>query len=180
MLAYVFWHRPQPHVDPAHYERGLAAFHATLGDRVTASLWLRLDAAPWLRGDGPAYEDWYLVPDWAALGALNDAAVRGARKPPHDAVAAEAGPGTGGVYRRMLGPPIPAGSHATWFDKPSGMGTDELGERLDTWLGGRDASLWQRQMVLSPAPEFCLLADGPVELGSWRTTVVARQAPEGR
>ena len=35
---------------------------------------------------------------------------------------------------------------------------------------------WQRQMTLGPTPEFCLLADEPLQLGTWRTTTVARQA----
>ena len=179
MLAYVFWHRPRPHVAPAHYEAGLAGFHAQLAAHppagFTASRRVRLDAgAPWLDGEGPAYEDWYLVEDWAALGRLNDAAVHGPRRTPHDAVAAEAGAGTAGIYRRMLGAPRPAGAHATWFAKPDGLPYAELGEALDARLQGADVSLWQRQMTLGPTPEFCLLADAPVDLGAWRATVVAR------
>ena len=178
MLAYVFWHRPRRHVAPAHYEAGLAAFHATLTADAPAgfksSLYARVDGAEWIGGSG--YEDWYLVDDWAALGRLNDAAVRGARRTPHDAVAAEAGDGIAGIYRRMLGAPRPAGAHATWFHKPDGLAYDAVGEALDEHLAGRDASLWQRQMTLGPTPEFCLLADEPLELGAWRTTTVARQA----
>jgi hypothetical protein len=180
VLAYVFWHRPRGHVAPAHYEAGLARFHAALAahppEGLRESLFARLDAAPWLgAADGPAYEDWYLVEDWTALGRLNDAAVHGPRRTPHDAVAAEAGAGIAGVYRRMLGAPRPAGAHATWFAKPDGLSYSELGADLDARLHGTDASLWQRQMTLGPTPEFCLLADAPVDLGAWRTVVTARQ-----
>jgi len=43
---------------------------------------------------------------------------------------------------------------AAWFDKSAGASYDEfLGRR-----GGR-GSLWQRQMVLGPTPEFCSLGD---------------------
>jgi hypothetical protein len=178
LLGYVFWHRPRGHVAPAHYEAGLAAFHAALAasppDGFHESLRVRLDAAPWLAGDGPVNEDWYLVDDWAALGRLNDAAVQGTRATPHDAVAAEAGAGIAGIYRRMLGAPRPAGTHGTWFHKPDGLTYAELGEALDAHLRGLDASLWQRQMTLGPTPEFVLLADEAVDLGAWRTTPVLR------
>jgi hypothetical protein len=178
VLAYVFWHRPRPHVAPAHYEAGLAAFHATLAasppEGFRESLRLRTGAVPWLPGDGDAYEDWYLVEDWAALGRLNDAAVQGARRTPHDAVAAEASAGTAGIYRRMLGAPRPAGARATWFAKPDGLAYADLGDQLDERLQGVDASLWQRQMTLGPTPEFVLLADEALDLGAWRTLLVAR------
>lgn len=55
------------------------------------------------------------VDGWSALGALNDRAVTGPRRAPHDAAA----PG---------------------------------------------AAVWQRQMVLGPAPEFAVLAPGEVTL----------------
>ena len=55
----------------------------------------RVAEAPWLEGSGPAYEDWYALADWAALGRLNEAAVRGERAGPHDAVAARAAAGAG-------------------------------------------------------------------------------------
>jgi hypothetical protein len=180
VLAYVFWHRPRPHVATAHYEASLARFHETLAAHppqgFRASWRVQLDQAPWLDAGGAAYEDWYMVDDWAALGRLDDAAVQGARRTPHDAVAAEAGSGTAGIYRRMLGAPEPAGAHATWFGKPDGLAYADLGEALDGRLGGLDASLWQRQMTLGPTPEFCLLADAPVDLGAWRTVTTARRA----
>jgi hypothetical protein len=114
------------------------------------------------------------VTDWAALGRLNDAAVHGPRRPAHDAAAREAGEGGAGVYRRVLGAPRPHGALATWFAKPEGLTYAELGEALDERLAGHDASLWQRQMTLGPAPEFCLLADEPVELAPWAVVTVTR------
>jgi hypothetical protein len=30
-------------------------------------------------------------------------------------------------------------------------------------------------MTLGPTPEFCLLADAPVDLGAWRTVTTARR-----
>jgi hypothetical protein len=179
VLAYVFWHRPRPHVAPAHYEASLTAFHTALRahapEGLRGSLAFGLDAAPWLDGPDPAYEDWYLVDDWAAVGRLNEAAVHGPRRTPHHTVAAEAGAGIAGLYRRMVGAPDPGGAHATWFAKPDGMTYDELGTELDARLAGRDASLWQRQMTLGPTPELCLLSDAPVDLGAWRATAIARR-----
>ena len=43
MLAYVFWHRPGPDVDPGHYEEAQREFHAALE---TESACFRLDALP--------------------------------------------------------------------------------------------------------------------------------------
>src|SRR5262249_50909386 len=91
-LAYVFWHWKQASVDRAEYERRQAAFHAALAaapsDGFVASLSVSVTAAPWAAQGGEAYEDWYLVRDWRAIGALNEAAVSASRAAPHDAAAA--------------------------------------------------------------------------------------------
>ena len=180
LLAYVFWHRPRAAVAAGQYEARLLAFHDALAahppEGLRGSHVARLAAAPWLPGDGPVYEDWYLVTDWAALGRLNDAAVQGPRRPPHDAAAEAAADGSAGIYRRTLGAPRPEGALATWFAKPDGLTYSALGEALDERLAGRDASMWQRQMTLGPAPEICLLADEAVELAPWAVTTVAREA----
>ena len=113
MLAYVFWHRPGGDEAPAAYEARLTAFHAALAEHppegFAGSAALRVQEAPWLPGGGPAYEDWYAVEGWDALGALNEAAVRGARAQPHDAVAARtragAAPSTGSSTARRSSPP---------------------------------------------------------------------------
>jgi hypothetical protein len=148
VLAYLFWH--QPTAGAADYERRLAEFHERLRADPPAgfagSAAFRVDV-PWM---GQAYEDWYLVEDWNALGVLNAAAVDAARKRDHDAVAHEAADGAGGVYRLLDG----------------GLALDDVGDV--TWSAsplaaapGPDEALWQRQMVLGPAPEYCLLRRGP-------------------
>jgi hypothetical protein len=170
VLAYVFWHRPAAGVDADAYEAALAAFHTALAAHPPhgfgQSAAFRLDAAPWLPGDGPAYEDWYAVESWEALGRLNDAAVTGERAAPHDAVAFEAGAGAGGVYRLLAGQGLAARA-AAWLHKPGGEPRDAFHAAL-TATGG---AVWMRQMVLGPAPEYVVRADEVAEL-PWRTTPI--------
>jgi hypothetical protein len=168
VLAYVFWHLPA--TDAGRYEEQLAAFHAAL--RADRPGWLGptttvgVDALPWL-GGAPGYEDWYAVADFAALGTLNEAAVTGARKPPHDAAAASAGPGTAGVMGHVAGARLEAAPDwAAWLDKPSGVAYEDFHAELAAALAP-GAGAWMRQMVLGPAPEYCVLADAPFEL-PWR------------
>ena len=149
----MFWHWPSPGVDAAAYAARLDAFQRALGPD-TPSRTFGLDRAPWGGAPpGPAYEDWYLVEDWPALGALNERAVSGALREPHDAVAGLAGDGAGGVYR-LVRPGVALGEAraVTWHDKPRGVPSE-------AFVGGLAAgAVWQRQMVLGPAPEFGLMA----------------------
>ena len=165
MLAYVFWHLPA--AGAADYEARLAAFHAAL--RGAGVPWLgptatyALESVPWL-GGAAGYEDWYLVDDFAALGALNHAAVSGARRDPHDAAAALAGTGAGGVLGHVAGPWLPpAAGWAAWLAKPDGMAYETFHAALAAAVAD-GAAVWQRQMVLGPAPEFCVLAAAPQAL----------------
>jgi hypothetical protein len=154
VLAYVFWHRPSPETGAAEYEHALADFHRALAAAPPPgfqSSWaFRPAEVPWL--GGPGYEDWYLVDGFTALGELNEAAVSASRKRPHDAVAALAVDGMGGVYRLVAGEPNPDATSAAWLSKPAGRTYPAfLAE-----LGALGAAAWQRQMVLGPTPEFCL------------------------
>ena len=162
MLAYVFWHRPGGNAGP--YEERLAAFHAALAahppEGFRGSAALRVQEAPWLPGDGPAYEDWYGVEDWTALGRLNEAAVSGPRGVPHDAIAARAAAGAGAVYGLISGPPELAATRASWLGKPAGADR----EAFHAQLGGPGRSLWMRQMVLGPSPEYVVRSGAPVVL----------------
>ena len=147
MIAYVFWHRPSG--DAESYERRLAEFHARLRteppDGFRGSAAFSVDV-PWM---GTGYEDWYLVDDWSSLGVLNAAAVDAAHRADHDAVARDAAHGAGGVYAlRSGGLRLDDAGDAQWSAKP-----------LDAPKGA-DYALWQRQMVLGPAPEYCLLTPG--------------------
>ena len=161
MLAYLFWHRPTPATDPAGYEKRLATFHARLARDPPAGF---LGSAafrvtlPWTRAE---YEDWYLVADWAELGVLNGAAVDAARRDPHDAVAQHAGDGAGGVYALRAGDlaVIHAGA-ASWSPKPRGVPYPDFELSVVQDRKPAEFALWQRQMVLGPAPEFCLLTRG--------------------
>ncbi len=170
VLAYVFWHRPGAMAEPHGYEAALAAFHTSLTAHrppgFVGSAAFRLDTAPWLPGDDPAYEDWYAVEDWEALGRLNSAAVTGERAAPHDAVAFEAGAGAGGVYRLLAGDGLGARA-AAWLPKPD----DEPRDGFHAALVATGGSVWMRQMVLGPAPEYVVRSDEPVRL-AWQATPI--------
>src|SRR4051794_7144154 len=103
MLAYVFWHWPQASIDTETYLAHLLSFHRTLAankpDGFQHSVVFRIEHANWLDTTGPAYEEWYLLDDSAAMDHLNEAAVSGACEEPHNRVARQAAGGTGGLYR---------------------------------------------------------------------------------
>ena len=95
-----------------------------------------------------------------ALGRLNEAAVAGHRRDPHDGAARLAGGGAGGLYRRLSEGREPDGA-VTWLSKPAGTSYADFLGRMPAGV-----ELWQRQMVLGPAPEFCLAqAAAPGALG---------------
>lgn len=89
---------------------------------------------------------------------LNDAAVSGAHKTPHDRAARAAAGGAGGLYRFQGGALDPGDAPAAaWLGKPDGIDYAAFEARLRAWTDGARVGLWRRQMVLGPAPEFCLL-----------------------
>jgi hypothetical protein len=137
---------------------------------------------PWLDGDG--YEDWYLVEDWAALGVLREAAVAAGHHSAHDAAARHFGRGTAGLYRLSEGGAVLTGvTLAVWVtpdreSREAGVASLLLGDGLDG-----DAGLWRRELVLGPAPEYCVLGDAApagVRNGrlpdGWRTLHSPREA----
>ena len=169
MLAYLFWHDPRPGTDEDRYVALLQDFHRALAaappPAFVRSWSVRLDAAPWEEGPLRRFEDWYVVEDWADLGTLNDAAVRAPRKEPHDAIAALATNGAGGLYALQHGTLDGPTPWAGWVAKPAGMPYETfepaLREAVDA--AGRGAVL-RRQMVLGPAPEYALLAPAEPDL----------------
>jgi hypothetical protein len=159
MLAYVFWHWPLPSAD--HYRQRLVEFHNRLGtfppERFLGSTSAQISDAPWMPGVAQAFEDWYFVEDFAALGLLNDAAASGPRQAHHDEAARLANGGSGGLYAlcsgEVLGTPPPA---SLWFGKPSGFSYLQFHAALDEALSSVPHALWQRQLVFGPAAEYCL------------------------
>jgi hypothetical protein len=180
VLAYVFWHSPEGQTDPGRYERGLAAFHDALRaakpEGFVRSAAYRVEGAPWLPQHA-GYEDWYEIRDWAALGTLNAAAVSNPARPAHDAVAGLAGGGAGGVYLLLHAGPQPA-SACLWLTKPRGIPYPEFLGTLQQRCR-EECTLWQRQMTLGPAPEFCVAGADALLRGldtpaSWQPTIVRR------
>src|SRR5256885_11394651 len=122
MLAYAFWHWPRE--GASEYERHLGEFFQALEAEkplgYLGGLSMRHGAAAWL--PGPAYLDWYRASGFADLGTLNDGAVSGSRRAPHDDVAAMAGGGAGGGYELQQGPAdFGDAKGAHWVGKPAGM-----------------------------------------------------------
>jgi len=191
VLAYVFWHAPLDGAGREAYEHANVAFHRSLAHRppvgLRGSACLRVTRPAWL-GDGEPqpYEDWYLLEDFTALGVLSEAAVGRGHRSAHDAVARLFGGGAGALYTLSEGDGAQAlagSALAVWIARPLGgerkRGLDEL---LGDGMDPRRASLWRRQLVLGPGPEFCILADeipagvAPTRLPErWSATVLSRE-----
>jgi hypothetical protein len=178
----------------------------------------RIDEMPWAPAETPAggvirgvagagatdglsdatggYEDWYVLDDFTALGVLNKAAVGVGHHGAHERAAHGYGRGAGAVYALIEGAhdagegPASLGESraAIWVGRPLGVRQSSLGELLGDGMDPRHASLWQRQLVLGPAAEFCLLLrdasvfEQPEGLArtrlpaDWSATVVRREA----
>jgi hypothetical protein len=165
MLAYVFWHWRYPEIDGETYQSRLMAFHRVLTEQKPAGFQYSVvfcsAGAPWIPTALETYEDWYLVDGAAALDPLNEAAVSGPRRAPHDEVAR----GAAGLYRFRTGElSIADAQFALWFSKPAGASYDDFYASVRPWTSQLGVGLWGRQMVLGPTPEFCLLTPAPVKL----------------
>jgi hypothetical protein len=189
VLAYLFWHRPLDSVGVEAYEQAQLAFHRSLARSrpvgMCGSASFRVPSIPWLSGK-PGYEDWYLLEDYTALGVLNEAAVGHGHRTPHDEAARRFGGGAGGLYGLVEGERsdvlAAAGKLAVWVARPPGSERRPLAELLGDGMDPRSASLWRRQLVFGPAPEFCLLAGessagvAPTRLPvGWSVTTLERE-----
>ena len=178
MLAYVFWHRPAEGVEPETYAGLVRRFHRSIAGHPPGGFLRSASfAAPapnWL-GELPAFEDWYVVEDIAALGVLNEAAIgRGHR---HRARCR-------GTRRRARAPARSTGCSraapssrrtrvAVWIETPRGVESPLLAALLGDGMDSEHAGLWQRQLALGPAPEYCVLAAEPPD------GVAATRLPHG-
>ena len=177
MLAYVFWHWPQPGVDRITYVDHLVSFHRTLNDNkpvgFNGSRVFRMHGVSWLDTTGDAYEDWYLVADSSALDRINEAAVSGPCEAPHNLVAREAAGGTAGLYRIKLGDIFTEPRFAMWLSKPGGLSYADFFATLEPIVNDAHAALWQRQMTLGPTTEFLIHSATEIQLPeSWTASQV--------
>ena len=164
MLSYVFWHQRDSNVVKEEYQTRLRTFHQTLQQQKPQgfffSLVLQTTPLPWMPKEQETYEDWYIVANSAALDPLDEAAVTSICQEPHNQLARLAGNGTGGLYRlkdgRIDQAQLATIRYATWFRKPSGMSYQQLYELLRQSQTEQRGILWQRQMTMGPALEFCL------------------------
>jgi hypothetical protein len=162
MLAYVFRHWPSLGLDRTDYEATHLEFQRSIANESPAgfhrSFVFRLVKASWIAATGPIYEDWYLVENFAALESLNEGAVSGKNRAPHDSIAQRASGGSGALYRLRAGEPHFAKARmALWFSKPRGLPYHEFYAGVPREALDSGGGLWERQMVLGPSPECCLL-----------------------
>lgn len=180
MLAYVLWHRPATGVDGAEYELAQGAFHHALEAEpwpgLRAARAYRAAAFPWL--SGTAYEDWYLLEGYGELGAFAQQPMSDGHRAAHDAAAHGYGSGAGALYALLEGDPATAtngdAGFASWLTRPRGAPPPALAELAGE---GPGASLWRRELVLGPAPEYCLLSprQPAVVPQAWTSTTVLRE-----
>jgi hypothetical protein len=168
-LGYVFWHWPRPGISLRGYERKLETFQRSLKangpDGLIDALSFRVRALPWAAPHKGSWEDWYLVKDFGTLGGLNAAAVDDANRKAHDDVATEAAGGAGGLYTLRQGKlGLREARFAFWLRKPTRTTYEAFLERLSELAGDRRTDLWQRQLVLGPAPEFCIHSEAILDL----------------
>ena len=90
---------------------------------------------------------------------LEAAAVSRGHAGAHESAARAMGAGTGAVYRLLEGTPsLDEMRVAVWVTRPGGSGDARLADMLEDGFDPARSALFQRSLVLGPAPELCLLS----------------------
>ncbi len=139
------------------YEADLRSFHAALSQSAPAGL-IRSTSfrtggqAPWLGGE-PAYVDWYLLENSAALDVLNESAVSGLCEQPHYALTRGMAAGAGSLLNLRRGSPNLDGARAvTWLTKARDTPYADFDATYAAIRGSEAASLWRRSFVSAQRP----------------------------
>jgi hypothetical protein len=162
VLAYLFWHSPREQAQET-YEQALSDFHRSLAHSppigFLRSACYRTGRLPWMDSD-LAYEDWYLIEDYTALGVLGEAAVAHGHRSAHQRLARVTHNGAGGLYRLCEGDPEIGGAQTSIWVTPARLSEQSAvaGLLMADGTDPADCSLWRRELVLGPAPEYCILA----------------------
>jgi len=172
VLAYVFSHRPADGADIAAYEASLRGFHELLAKAKPEGF----ISSSTFRVSG-RYDDWYLLEGSAAMDVINHIAMKDEQGRAHDEVARMAADGYGKLYKLASGDPPAGNGYEVRFSKPHGIKYPDFYARLDPWTREPTVSLWRRQMVLGPAPEFCLISDKDFELPADMTPEALKREP---
>jgi hypothetical protein len=170
MLHFVFFHWPQLTVDRGVYKERLMHFHERLREALPragypGSVVFEMDNPPGVLFQGRLFSDWYAVNAWNFIERFKTTAV-GEVVTEHNAVAQWMAGGAGAMYDVRGGtnaPPVAARS-SYWFSKPPGMSYAALDAQLAPLIAMPDVTLWQRQLVLGPTPEFVLTSPEPLSL----------------
>ncbi|MDJ0934642.1 MAG: hypothetical protein QNI93_04525 [Kiloniellales bacterium] len=180
MTAYLFWHRPFSDVAQDAYEAALVDFHRALVARgcpgFEGSASYRISATPWLGGRA-GYEDWNFVESSAGLDPLNQAAVAPEMWDVHAGISGNTEVGHGGIYYHILGEADPRVlTRTAWLTRPRGIRYEAPLREIVAQVES-PVSVWRKQMVLGPAPEFALLGDAGLALDlpeGWTAQIVER------
>jgi hypothetical protein len=157
--GYLLWHWPRSDVARDEYQAAQRTFHATMAatpvEGYNGSTSFAVFGLPWANGGGDAFEDWYTIANLGVLDTLDDIVASGRRDPAHAKAASGVAGGVAGVYRARLGTPLASPQFAIWFNRPAGLGYQELFALLDPLIHEGEQVLWMRKLVLGPM-EFCL------------------------
>lgn len=161
MLAWVFWHTRRPDADAKEYGTTLEELHSSLGrlklEGHLGTRALQYSAVPWLSSSTEVHEDWYYLKSSAALDALDASIADEPLRSVHLRIVRQAESGIGGLYRLRSGTPMDAPVRCSWLAKPRHLSYDDF-----IATAGRSGTVWSRQMVLGPTPEFCVESNTPV------------------